>query len=142
MYAVKRGLGALFNPTPQAIAHCASGWYYADPWCWATGNSQADFQRLALPAVGVPGVPTAEQLAGDPDVAVSDLVNAQAEAQQTANAAQVDSSVTDDVLGAAGAGVTAAENAAGAVVSSLPWLALSAVGVAVVVLYAMSGRRR
>ena len=131
-------MGDVFTLQPDTIAHCASNWYWFDPFCWATGNSQSDFERLALPKVGVPPAPTAAQLTEPADQAVQELVNAQAAAQQTANAQQVDTSVGGDILGAAGAAVSGAESAAAAI----PWVAVGIAGIAAVVLMSLSRGRR
>ena len=54
MYQVRSGLGATAVPDPgvfnlgaSQIAHCAGGWYYLDPFCWATGYSKSAFQEMA-----------------------------------------------------------------------------------------------
>jgi hypothetical protein len=140
MYAVKRGLGDFWGWLAGVYAHPADPSGILSAPAPGTVISPAGpgygavIQGTSGPyreSVGHAPVPTAEQLAGDPGETVQELVDAQANAQRALDAGLVESSASDEILGAAGAGVTAVENA-------VPWLALGVAGAAAVVLYAMS----
>jgi hypothetical protein len=147
MYKVKSGLGT----APPGIYDCSGSIsWYLNAHCWGQTPEQWAAQYSSqLSPIAPPQAPTGSVLTTPPasgeqaQQTVQDIINQQMIDQQAKNAAGVTSSTTDQILGAGGAAVSAAGDAASSVMSVPGWVWWALGGTAgFLVLTATAGRRR